>query len=85
MRAIRSALLARLPLLVGLCRFDLLLAVAFAVRVFELDAPLVLVAVFFLFDEEWVAAGLSPSDVCPETGGKTISNDIAAAMHRNAG
>lgn len=39
-RAIRSALVARLPLLAGLCRLDvLLLADVFVARDFDIDAP----------------------------------------------
>ena len=73
MRAIRSALVARRPLLAGLCRLDvLLLADVFVAREFDIDAPAfdapvlafalldppaLLPDVFFLLVVECLAAG----------------------------
>lgn len=100
MRAIRSALLARLPLLVGLRRLDLLLADlllvdAFALPAFdlaELDSPVLPLAVFvpldvdvfFLLEVECRAAGFWSSEDCPATGNATITKVSAAATHRIA-
>jgi hypothetical protein len=94
-RAIRSALLARLPLLAGLCRLDLLLADALAVPAFAFaafDSPVLPLAVFvllevdvfFLLDVECLAAGFWSSEVCPATGNAIIEQASAAATHRVA-
>jgi hypothetical protein len=93
-RAIRSALVARLPLLVGLCRLDLLLADVLVLPVFAfvlLAWPVLLLAVLapldvgrLLLEVVCFAAGFWSSEDWPAIG-NTIRKASTAAMHRIAG
>ena len=94
-RAIRSALVARLPLLVGLCRLDLLLADVLVLPVFAfvlLAWPVLLLAVLapldvgpLLLEDVCFAAGFWSSDDWPAIGNPTIRKASTAATHRIVG
>jgi hypothetical protein len=97
-RAIRSALLARLPLLVGLRLFDLLLlADDFVERDLDVeawlvpgldfalpDAPVLPLAALPLVDVDGVEADFWSPEACPATGNASIMYVSTAATHRVA-
>jgi hypothetical protein len=95
-RASRSALVARLPLLAGLCRLDLLLAETFVLPAFAFalpGLPVVLLAalvpldvgVFFLPVVECLAAGFWSSDDWHTADNETVRQASTAARHSSAG
>jgi hypothetical protein len=83
-RAIRSALLARLPLLVGLCRLDFLVAALVFVDLLPAVFVLLDAEVAFLLDVACRTAGFLSSADWPVTGNALIRTARIAATHRIA-